>query len=145
MDSRVAVRAALKAGLLGVIIAMIPVLGIVLTGALAVFFYRRKHRFDLPAAAGARLGAAAGIVVFGFNALFVTLIIVSHAEQECIDRFVEFARKYGVDTSAPQFQENIHQLFTASGLVAFFISAVVLASIGGILGSLFMRSSNPPE
>src|SRR5271154_523299 len=37
MDSGTAVRAVLKAGLLGVFIGAVPVIGIVLTGALAVF------------------------------------------------------------------------------------------------------------
>ena len=50
MDRGIAVRAALKAGVLGIFIGMIPFLGIVLTGALAVFFYRRESRFVLPAA-----------------------------------------------------------------------------------------------
>src|SRR5208282_4208970 len=45
MDTRIAVRAALKAGVLGVFIGMIPFLGIALTGALAVFFYRRENGF----------------------------------------------------------------------------------------------------
>src|SRR6266851_10043646 len=58
MDRRVAVRAALKAGVLGVVIGMIPFLGIVLTGGLAVFFYRRDNGFALPAALGSRLGGA---------------------------------------------------------------------------------------
>src|SRR5208282_5526066 len=44
MDRGIAVRAALKAGVLGVFIGMIPFLGIVLTGALAVYFYRRESR-----------------------------------------------------------------------------------------------------
>src|SRR5438132_11560514 len=43
-----AVRAALKAGVLGVFIGMIPLLGMVLTGALAVFFYRRENRVSPP-------------------------------------------------------------------------------------------------
>ena len=56
MNRRIAVRAALKAGVLGVFIGMIPLLGIVLTGALAVYFYRRESKFVLPVALGARLG-----------------------------------------------------------------------------------------
>jgi hypothetical protein len=56
MDRSIAVRAALKAGVLGVFIGIIPFLGIALTGALAVFFYRRKSGSTLPAALGARLG-----------------------------------------------------------------------------------------
>lgn len=142
IDSRLAVRAALQAGVLGVFIAMLPVLGIVLTGALAVFLYRRKNGFDLPAALGARLGGAAGVVVFAVNAMLVIPIIVLHAQQECVDRIVEVAQKYGINTATPQFQANLHELFTLSGLAAFFVSTVVLASIGGAIGSLLLRSRN---
>ena len=42
-NSRIAVRAVLWAGLLGVFIGAIPIVGILLTGGLAVFFYRRKE------------------------------------------------------------------------------------------------------
>jgi preprotein translocase subunit SecY len=105
-------RAALKAGVLGVFIGMIPFLGIVLTGALAVYFYRRESRIVLPARLGARLGGAAGIVVFAINALFTIPIIVFHAQQECIDSIVKVAQRYGINTADPEFQASIHNLFT---------------------------------
>jgi hypothetical protein len=142
LDSGIAVRAALKAGLLGVIIGIIPFLGILLTGALAVFFYRRKKRSDVPAALGARLGGGAGFVVFAVNALFTIPIIVFHAQQQCVDSVVQVAQKYGIDTAAPQFQASIRSIFTASGLVTFLIFAVALASFGGVLAATLFRSGN---
>ncbi len=142
MDRSTAVRAALMAGALGVFLGMIPVLGIVLTGALAVFFYRRESKFVLPTALGARLGGAAGIVVFAVNALFTIPIIVFHAQQECIDGILKIAQKYGIDTAAPQFQTTIHNLFTPSGLAINFVAILVLASVGGALASLFLRPRN---
>jgi len=143
MDRGMAVRAALKAGVLGVFIGILPLLGIVLTGALAVYFYRRESGLVLPAALGARLGGAAGVVVFAINALFTIPIIVFHAQEECIASIVKIAQKYGVDTSTPQFQASVHSLFTPSGLAAFFIFALLLASLGGALASLFLRPRNP--
>jgi hypothetical protein len=143
MNRRIAVRAALKAGVLGVFIGMIPLLGIVLTGALAVYFYRRESKFVLPVALGARLGGAAGIVVFAINALFAVLTIVFHAQQEYIDDILKIAQRYGVNTDTPQFQASIHNLFTPRGLASFFIISLVLASIGGALASRFMRPRNP--
>lgn len=143
MDRRIAVRAALKAGVLGVFISMIPFLGIVLTGALAVFFYRRENGFVLPAVLGLRLGGAAGVVVFAINALFTILIIVFHAQQECIDGIVKIAQKYGVNTATPQFQATIRDLFTPSGLAINFVVILVFASIGGALASLFLSPRNP--
>jgi hypothetical protein len=113
------------------------------TGALAVYFYRRKGRSVRTAVLGARLGAAAGVVVFGINALATIPIIMLHAQQQCVDEIVELARKGGFDTTAPQFQTSIHSLFTPSGLAAFFIFAVVLGSVGGALASLLLRSDKP--
>jgi hypothetical protein len=142
MDSRIAVNAALKAGVLGVFIGAIPVIGIVLTGALAVFFYRRKSRFVLPVALGARLGGAAGVVVFSIGALLTIAIIVLHAQQQCIDFMVKGYQRFGVNTADPEIQARIHDLFTPSGLAVNFVAILVLASIGGALASLFMRRRN---
>jgi len=139
VDRRTAVRAALKAGGLGVFVGMIPFVGIPLTGALAVLFYRRASGFVVPPATGSRLGGAAGAVVFAINALFTIPIIIFHAQQECLDLLMTTARKFGVNTESPQFQASIHNLFTPSGLVINFLVIVVLASVGGALGSLFLR------
>jgi preprotein translocase subunit SecY len=144
MDSRAAVRAALKAGALGLILAIIPLLGTVLTGALAVFFYRRKTGSAVPAAIGARLGGAAGLVIFAINAFFVIPVIVLHAQQECVDSIVLVAQKYGINTNTPQFQASIHDIFTPTGLAGFFIFAVLMASIGGALASLILKPPRPP-
>ena len=143
IDSRVAVRAALKAGALGIFVGIIPLLGIILTGALAVFFYRRQSASFMSAALGARLGAAAGVVVFAIKALATVVIILFHAQQQCIDSIVEIARKYGVDTNSPQFQASIHNLFTPLELAEFLVLSVALAAIGGALASVFTRPSYP--
>ncbi len=148
MDRSVAVRAALKAGVLGVFIGMIPFLGIVLTGALAVFFYRRENGFALPTALGSRLGGAAGVVAFAINALLITIrIFVFHAQQEYIDVILKIAQRLGANTADPDLQASVQNLFTPSGLAITFlfgmIFTVVLASVGGALASLFLRPRNP--
>jgi hypothetical protein len=147
MDRRIAVRAALKAGVLGVFIGMIPFLGIVLTGALAVFFYRRENGFVLPAALGSRLGGAAGVVAFAINALLITIrIFVFHGQQEYTDYILKIAQRFGANAADPDLQASIHNLLTPSGLaITFFfvmIFTVVLASVGGALASLFLRPRN---
>jgi len=147
MDRRIAIRSALKAGVLGVFIGMIPFLGIVLTGALAVFFYRRENGFTLPAALASRLGGAAGVVSFAINALLITVrIFVFHAQQEYTDAIVKVAQRFGASAADPDIQASIHNLFTPSGLaITFFFGMIVtvaLASIGGALASLFMRPRN---
>jgi hypothetical protein len=148
MDRSIAVRAALKAGVLGVFIGMIPFLGIVLTGALGVFLYRRESGFTLSAALGSRLGGAAGVVVFAINALLITIrIFVFHAQQEYTEAVLKVAQRFGANAADPGLQANIHNLFTPSGLaITFFfgmIVTVVLASVGGALASLFLRPRNP--
>jgi len=147
MDRGKAVRAALKAGVLGVFIGMIPLLGMVLTGSLAVFFYRRENRVSPPAALGSRLGGAAGVVAFAINALMITIrIFVFHAQQEYIDAILKIAQKFGANSADPDIQASIHNLFTPSGLaITFFfgmIFSVVLASAGGALASLLNRPRN---
>jgi len=147
MDRSLAVRAALKAGVLGVFIGMIPFLGIVLTGALAVFFYRRENGFALPAALGSRLGGAAGVVAFAINALLITIrIFVFHAQQEYTDAILKVAQRFGANTADPDIQASIHNLFTPAGLALTFffwmIFTVVLSSAGGALASLFLRPRN---
>src|ERR1700674_3368600 len=147
MDRGKAVRAALKAGVLGVFIGMIPLLGMVLTGALAVFFYRRENRVTPPAALGSRLGGAAGVVAFAINALMITIrVFVFHAQQEYIDAILKIAQKFGANAADPDMQASIHNLFTPAGLVITFffvmIFTVVLASVGGALASLMNRPRN---
>jgi hypothetical protein len=144
LDRGKAVRAALKAGVLGVFIGMIPLLGMVLTGALAVFFYCRENRVSPATALGSRLGGAAGVVAFAINALMITIrIFVFHAQQEYIDAILKIAQRFGANVADPDIQASIHNLFTPSGLaITFFfgmIFTVVLASVGGALASLLNR------
>lgn len=148
MDRNTAIRAALKAGVLGVFIGMIPFLGILLTGALAVYLYRREVGFTLPVALASRLAGAAGIVAFGINAVLITTqIFVFHAQQRYVDDIMAIAQKFGGSVADPDLQASIHSLFTPAGLaVTFFfamILSVVLASVGGALASWFLRPGNP--
>jgi hypothetical protein len=148
MDRGMAVSAALKAGVLGFFIAAIPLLGFVLTGGLAVFFYRRKTGIILPTALGLRLGGAAGIVAFAINAALLTVwIFVFHGQQEYTDYLLKISQRFGANPSDPDMLASIHGLFTPAGLTAglFFgmIVAVALASIGGALASWFLRPGNP--
>jgi hypothetical protein len=147
LDRGKAVRAALKAGVLGVFIGMIPLLGMVLTGALAVFFYRRENRVSPPTALGSRLGGAAGVVAFAINALMITIrIFIFHAQQEYADAILKIAQKVGANVADPDIQASIHNLFTPAGLaITFFfgmIFTVALASAGGALASLLNRTRN---
>jgi hypothetical protein len=147
IDRGIAVRAALKAGVLGIFIGMIPFLGIMLTGALGVFFYRRENGFALPAALGSRVGGAAGVVAFAINALLITIrIFIFHAQQEYTEAILKVAQRFGANMADPDLQASIRNLFTPSGLALTFffgmIVTVALASVGGALAALFLRPRN---
>ena len=142
LDRRIAVRAAIQAGLLGLVIGLLPFVGIVLTGALAVFLYRRAGGSPLSAAAASRLGAAAGTVSFAVSSFFMIVrIVVFHAQQEYQDIMLKMATAFGLDPKAPDVQEMIHMMATPGGLaVALLFSLIIgvaLAAIGGaVAGSL---------
>jgi hypothetical protein len=144
IDRAVAIRAALKAGVLGVFIGMIPLLGIVLTGALGVFFYHRENKFALPAALASRVGGAAGVVAFAINSVLITIqVFVFHAQQKYADDIMTIAQRFGANVVDPDMQASIHNLFTPAGLAVtlFFgmVVTIVLASVGGALASFFLR------
>jgi hypothetical protein len=148
IDSGAAVRVALKAGLAGVLISIIimPLIGILLAGVLAVYFYRREKGVVLPAALGARLGGAAGVVCFIISLLLVTIhILAFHAQQLYIDGFLKAAQTFGNNPSDPVVQASLHNLLTPVGLAITFFFAmlfvIVLASIGGALASVFLPAS----
>jgi len=149
MDPGVAVRAALKAGVLGFFIGMLlPFIAILLAGALAVYFYRNEAGRVLPPALGSRLGGAAGVVAIAIQSIYFTIwIFVFHRQKEYIDSVTRLAHSLGADASIPDVQASLRSLFTpaglALGLLLVMIVALVLASIGGALASRFMRPRHP--
>jgi len=148
LDRGAATRAALKAGVFGFFVGMIPLLGIVLTGSLAVYFYRREKGLAPAPGIGSRLGGAAGIVSFGINTLLITVrLLVFHAQREYIDTMLKIAQAVGYNPTDPEIQAAVRNLFTPSGLVLTFffgmILTVALAALGGALAALLLR--HPPR
>ncbi len=149
MDRGMAVRAAIKAGVLGFFLGMLlPFLAIVLAGALAVYFYRRESGFVLPTKVASRLGGAAGVVAIAIQSIyFIIWIFVFHRQKEYIDSVTRVLHSFGADSSIPDIQSSLRMLFTPAGLAftLFFVMifALVLSSVGGALGALWMRSRGP--
>lgn len=146
-DRGVAVRSALKAGLLGVFIGMIPVLGIILTGSLGVFFYRRAKGIAPATRIGARVGAAAGVVSFAINSLMIVVRIFSlHAQQEYIDAVTKVAQAVGYNTTDPVIQASIRNLVSPAGLALTFffgmVFTIMLSALGGAVAALLFRPSS---
>jgi hypothetical protein len=148
LDRGAATRAAIKAGVLGIFIGVIPLLGIVLTGSLAVYFYRREKGLAPAPAIGSRLGGAAGAVSFGINSLLIIVrFFAFHAQQEYVDSMLKIAQAVGYNPSDPEIQAAVHNLFTPSGMILTFffgmIFTVALAAVGGALATLVWR--HPPR
>lgn len=142
------VQSAIKAGLLGIFIVWIPFLGALLTGALAIFFYRRASGTSLNARWGSRLGAAAGTVSFALSAVFTVIqLFVFHAQQRYQEDMLKVLNAFGVDVTDPNVQSVLHQLSTPSGVAIslFFglILTVALAAIGGALAAAMFRPRPP--
>ena len=135
---------AIQAGVLGLLISVIPFIGIVLTGALAVYLYRRAGGLSLTASSGSRLGGAAGAVTFAISSVFMTIrIFVFHALQEYQDVMLKVAQAMGLNSSDPEVQEMIHRLSTPSGLAITLLFSLVigvaLAAIGGAVASAVLH------
>jgi hypothetical protein len=150
LDRRVAVRAALKAGMFGILASIVitPLLGTVLAGALAVYFYHHEKGFALPTALAARLGGAAGIVIFASYAIWFPIwIFLYNGKQVYTDNMLKIDQIIGANPADPIVQASIHFALTPAGiaLTLFFVMILILAlgSIGGALASLFMRPRGP--
>lgn len=138
-----AVWAVIKAGIAGVFLGMIPLLGSVLTGMLAVWLYRRAggHPTARPAA---RMGALAAALALSISAfLTVIQVFVFHARQQSEEALVRLFTALGVNMSDPELQANIHSLFTPSGLMRSFIIALLITLALGGLGGFIVSVSRP--
>jgi hypothetical protein len=124
---------------------VIPFIGIVLTGALAVYLYRRASGSSLTASSGSRLGGAAGAISFAISSVFMTVrIFFFNALQEYQEVMLKVASALGLKSSDPEVQEMIHRLSTPSGLAITLLFSLVigvaLAAIGGALASALLHS-----
>ena len=129
---------------MGILISVIPFIGIVLTGALAVYLYRRASGLSLTASAGSRLGGAAGAVSFAISSVFMTIrIFFFNALQEYQDVMLKVASALGLNSTDPEVQDMIHRLSTPSGLAMTLLFSLVigvaLAAIGGALASAVLQ------
>ncbi len=128
---------------------MIPVLGIVLTGSLAVYFYRREKGFIArdPNRMACGSGGGSGFVRHQ-SLLIVIRVFALHAQQEYIDAVTKIAQMVGYNPADPDIQAGIHNLLTPAGLALTFlfgmIFTVVLAALGGAIAALLFRPGPRP-
>jgi len=144
-DQSAGTRAAIKAGVVGVLLSWIlPFLGLLVTGSLAVYFYRRERGLILPPRMGSRLGGAAGLVTFTLTFLvFVVVLFGMHGQQAYIDYLLKSVQTIGRDPTDPDMQSAAHFAATpvGIGLTYLFGAAIsmLLAAAGGALASVMFR------
>jgi hypothetical protein len=141
------------AGLIAAVALMIPlgafVLGTLAAGALSVLLYRRRHpNANLTAGAGARLGAASGIIGFGIAcALLAASIVLFHSAGELRGLLMEAVQQSAARNPGPQ-AEQLLQFFRSpqgfaivliAGLVMMFLAVLLFSSVGGALGASLLR------
>ncbi len=136
-SSDLAFRAVITAGILGLVVGMIPLLGTVLIGVLAVYLYRRRGGAPLTARAGSRLGAAAGAIAAGLNSvLTVVRFVFFHVQQEK-EALMRFMEALGVPAS--QAEAAVQRLFTPAGLTLSLALGIALsaalAAMGGAIAA----------
>jgi len=150
LDRAAATRAALKAGMIGGLVGIVlGVFGMLASGALAVYFYRRERGLVPGARIGSRLGGAAGVVSFAIDYLLTVVpVFVMHTQAAFTDKLLKFWQALGFNPSDPDIQKSIQVLFTPAGMVLTFIFgmifAVVLAAASGAVAALLSRPASRP-
>ena len=135
--------AIIKAGVIGVFLGMIPLLGSVLTGMLAVWLHRRAGG-QPTARPAARMGAYAAALALCISA-FLTIIqvFVFHARQQSEEAMVKLMTALGANLSDPELQASIHRLFTPSGMIMSFIFGLLFTLVLGAFGGYIASISRP--
>lgn len=122
---------------------MIPLLGSVLTGMLAVWFHRRAGGQPTTRPA-ARIGALAAALGHCISAgLVVIQVFVFNARQQSEEAIVKLLTALGANLSDPDLQASIHGLFTPSGMIRSFIFGSLFALVLGAFGGFIASASKP--
>ncbi len=145
---------ALAAAIAAVLMAlglMVPFLAVVGAGFLAVGFYRRRNPgVSIRAGAGARLGAASGLLCYGMSAVLEALVAIFHKGAVLRDKMLEAIQQAASRTTDPQAVAMLDYLKSPAGmalmmvfvLIFAFIAFVVLSSLGGALGGVLLGRAN---
>jgi len=128
-----------------------PFVAMLSVGFLAVVFYRQGQPGTvLRFAMGARLGAFSGLLWFAIASVLETLIVLFlHKGPEIKDQLLVRIGQAASQTSDPQTLALFEKLKSPAGIeflmlfgvIFAFLAAILLAGLGGILGSaIFGRS-----
>lgn len=139
--------AALVASLL-MYLGLHPFVAMASVGFLAVVFYRqRRPGIMVKAAAGAGLGAMAGLLWFAMSSIVEALVVIFlHKGPELRNALIAKIQEVASQTSDPQVLAMFERAKTQSGLeflmlaglVFAFLASIVLGGLGGALGGAIL-------
>jgi len=126
-------------GQLAILQALAPV-WLILTGFLAVFFYRRRTHQRLSTLSGARLGWICGIFGFVIITIMLTMMAVALSEPSVAEALRDQWRQYGrSEADLNQIMDAFKTPASIGGrLVASFLLFTVLPTFGGAIGAKFL-------
>jgi hypothetical protein len=127
-----------------------PFVAMLVVGFLAVVFFRSGRReISISFTTGAALGALSGLLWFAISAILETVIVlVTHKGDELRTELINRVQQAATQTTDPQVLAVFDRLKTPGGIeflmltgIFFaFLAAIVLGSLGGVVGSsLFGR------
>jgi|SRR5580704_10369628 hypothetical protein len=154
--SRIVKPCALAAGVAAALtfLGLNPFVAALGTGSLAVAFSRRRGSgTEIRPAAGARLGAFSGLLLFGMSTILETLAVaVLHKGAEIrsvmMDKIQEAASRY----PGPQVQPFLDFVKSPGGFAFMMVASVlfglvavlILSGLGGALGAALLGRRDPP-
>jgi uncharacterized Tic20 family protein len=149
-----AVRAALNAGVLAAVLAMIPppgtfLIALPLAGFVCVRLFRRRARLEaVKPKTGFRLGVLAGL----FGALISLLItavgtLMFHAENQLRETIIQSIHQAQARAADAQAREALNYFLSPQGLLVMMVLGailvtVVFALLGGLGGAISATASS---
>lgn len=126
-------------GQLAVLQALAPI-WLILTGFLAVVFYRRRTHQRMSTLSGARLGWICGIFGFVIITLMLTMMAVALSEPSVATALRDQWKQYGrSETDLNALMDTFKTPASIGGrLVASFLLFTVLPTFGGAIGAKFL-------
>ena len=125
-----------------------PFVAMLGAGMLAVIFSRRRSpEIVIKAGTGARLGAISGLFCFGMSATLEAIVVaVFHKGPELRNAMLQVIQQAATKTNDPQVTAALDYFKSPQGLavmlllalVSAFFASIILGSIGGALGGVFL-------
>ncbi len=127
-------------------------LGLLATGFLSVYFYRRRNPLaQLTLKLGARLGALSGVLGFVITVIAsATAAAVLHSEGQLHALLLKAVQQYASRSSDPQMQQVLEFYASPQGFILMLIIGSImmlllflaLSSMGGIIGAALLRKKD---